>query len=794
MVALPDIEKYVSESLLNDLHLSIAISSEKELLYVNESLCELTGYSENELIHSKPEDLFDEASDKTVRALKKLLDQKKKQKVHDFVSLTNKKGQFVDIHLFMQKIKLNRGEFYLLSFWDDTMRLEREAKVREQRDFLDSIYQGSSLALFILDVTEKGEFVYMGLNPAHERISGFKDELIRGKTPDELLPWVPEEVPPILKANYQKCVDAREVVSYEEMIPMKGKDIWWLTTLTPLLDEQQQIFRIIGAAADITKQKELETQLINHKEEQELANEELTTLNENLEKIVEERTYQLRERLKELSCLYELDKMLRTGDAEVGEIITNFLPLMQKSWLKPNNTEVRFMLEGKEYKTKNFREGSWKLDECLYKGEEKAGSVQVIYTPDTKQDPFLKEEVLLLKSIAQRITEYLTLEEVSRENEAQMQQFLTIMQNFPEIIYVTDPDTYDVIMVNNAFGELLGYDPRGHKCYKAFQGFEEPCSFCTNEILFKSEKGIYIWEHHNKLLDKHYYITDQLVNWPDGRKVRFEMAVDITELKKAQIEVRQLNEHLEEKVEERTAELEDAIKELEGFSYTVSHDLKAPLRSIIGYSNILLEDHREALPEDAQDVLDVIIRNTEKMRQLIDDILHLNRLVRKALDVNEVHLSTTANRVYRKLKGMTTGRKVDFEISGNLPVIQADPTMMEQLFSNLISNAIKFTAQREIAQITVNYEQMNGQHIVSVKDNGAGYDERYAAKLFQIFQRLHSGNEFPGSGVGLAICKRIMDKHNGKIWSESVLDEGATFYISFPLKQNLKNQDHDEST
>jgi light-regulated signal transduction histidine kinase (bacteriophytochrome) len=276
--------------------------------------------------------------------------------------------------------------------------------------------------------------------------------------------------------------------------------------------------------------------------------------------------------------------------------------------------------------------------------------------------------------------------------------------------------------------------------------------------------------------------------------VRFEVAVDITELKKAQIEVRQLNEHLEEKVEERTAELEEAIRELEGFSYTVSHDLKAPLRSIIGYSNILLEDHREALDEDAQDVLDVIIRNTEKMRQLIDDILQMNRLGRKALTIEEVSLSTTANRVYRKLKGMTTGRKVDFEISGSLPKIQADPTMMEQLFSNLISNAIKFTANREIAQISVNYEQMNGQHIVSVKDNGAGYDQRYADKLFQIFQRLHSGNEFPGSGVGLAICKRIMDKHNGKIWSESVLDEGATFYISFPLKQNLKNQNHVKST
>ena len=244
----------------------------------------------------------------------------------------------------------------------------------------------------------------------------------------------------------------------------------------------------------------------------------------------------------------------------------------------------------------------------------------------------------------------------------------------------------------------------------------------------------------------------------------------VDERKRAEDEVQQLNRQLEQRVAQRTADLEQANKELEAFSYSASHDLRTPLRAISGFSQVLIEDERERLSADGRGLLERIVRNANRMAELIDDILKYSRASRRALDRQPVDLDALAHAVAEEL---ANGR-VLLQI-GSLPTVSGDATMLRQVLENLIGNAVKFSAQREQARVEVGCREAQGGTVFYVKDNGAGFDMRYADKLFGMFQRLHAESEFPGTGVGLAIVKRLIERHGGRIWAEAGLDKGATF-------------------
>jgi signal transduction histidine kinase len=228
-------------------------------------------------------------------------------------------------------------------------------------------------------------------------------------------------------------------------------------------------------------------------------------------------------------------------------------------------------------------------------------------------------------------------------------------------------------------------------------------------------------------------------------------------------------------LEQKNKQLADANAELESFSYSVSHDLRAPLRSISGYSKILGEDLGDKLNEEDKRTLDTIIQNASKMSKLIDDLLEFSKLGRKELvkrDIDVGHL----------VKGI-----VD-ELSPNVKVVfhdliqaKADPSLITQVWINLMSNAIKYSSKKENPHVEVGSSRNNGEVIYYVKDNGAGFSMEYANKLFGVFQRLHNENEFKGTGIGLALVKRIVAKHHGRVWAEGKVDEGATFYFSLPV-------------
>lgn len=243
-----------------------------------------------------------------------------------------------------------------------------------------------------------------------------------------------------------------------------------------------------------------------------------------------------------------------------------------------------------------------------------------------------------------------------------------------------------------------------------------------------------------------------------------------------------LNVELEHRVEERTHKFQEANKELEAFSYSVSHDLRAPLRAIDGFSRILAEDYAGKLDDDGKRLLGVIRSNTQNMGRLIDDLLTFSRLSRKQLETSPVNMSELADDVFQQLKLGFADQKIQFKLA-QLPDTTADPALIRQVFVNLLSNAAKYSRPRGEAVIEVNGRRQNGDYIYSVKDNGVGFDMTYSAKLFGVFQRLHSVEEFEGTGVGLAIVQRIVQRHGGRVWAEAKVNEGATFYFSLPKEK-----------
>ncbi len=263
----------------------------------------------------------------------------------------------------------------------------------------------------------------------------------------------------------------------------------------------------------------------------------------------------------------------------------------------------------------------------------------------------------------------------------------------------------------------------------------------------------------------------------------FGTNTDVEVMKQAEEKIQRLNAELERRVIERTAQLEVANQELEAFSYSVSHDLRAPLRAVNGFAGIVLEDFGALLPEEGRGYLQRVRHGSQRMGQLIDDLLAFSRLSRLSLKRQPMNCTSLVQEALEELKPQREGRPVEIRI-GELPPCSGDPVLVKQVWVNLLSNAIKYTRDRTPAVVEVGCLMQNGSHVYFVRDNGVGFDMQYANKLFGVFQRLHRADEFEGTGVGLAIVQRIVHRHGGRVWAEAAVEGGATF--NFTLEEKPK--------
>jgi PAS domain S-box-containing protein len=374
------------------------------------------------------------------------------------------------------------------------------------------------------------------------------------------------------------------------------------------------------------------------------------------------------------------------------------------------------------------------------------------------------------------ITERKLADERLRTSE---ERYRTLFESNPNPMWVYDDETLSFLAVNAAAVRHYGFTQKEFMAMslKDIRPAEDVSALMDNlsqasQELDEATK----WRHRKKdgaLIDVE--VTSHQVMWL-GCRARLVLINDITARKRAEQEIRRLNVDLEERVQQRTAELESANKELEAFSYSVSHDLRSPLRTMDGFSQAVLEDYGPQLPDEGRRHLQTIRDGAQRMGVLIDDLLTFSRLSRLPLHKQKVDMARMVRDTLAEL-GSEEGRKIELKI-GVLPKVQGDAALLKQVWVNLLSNAMKYTRKREATVIEIGSKSDNGSAICFVSDNGTGFDMQYAHKLFGVFQRLHRADEYEGTGVGLAIVQRVIHRHGGRVWAEATEGKGATFYFT----------------
>lgn len=364
-------------------------------------------------------------------------------------------------------------------------------------------------------------------------------------------------------------------------------------------------------------------------------------------------------------------------------------------------------------------------------------------------------------------------------------RFRALIEHSSDSISLIDADN-KILYLSPAVTAIEGYDPDELVGRDGLENTHpddvEAVKETIGQLLANPGKPVpVVWRRRHK--KGHWiWLEGRATNLLDDPVVRAIVTNyrDITERRQAEIEIHQLNETLEQRVRERTAELEVVNRELEAFSYSVSHDLRAPLRHINGFSLALLEDYAGTLDETGKGYLNEVREASQEMAQLIDDVLQLARVTRSEMHREKVNISELAEEVVKGIRKRSRGKRVvDVAVEEGL-ITYGDKRLLGIVLTNLFENSWKFTARREAAQIGFGMASSNGKNGFFVRDNGAGFDMAYADKLFGAFQRLHSTSEFEGTGIGLATVQRIISRHGGRVWAEGKLDEGAIFYFSLP--------------
>jgi PAS domain S-box-containing protein len=605
-----------------------------------------------------------------------------------------------------------------------------------------------------------------------------------------------------VNATLERHLKEREPYYEEYRIKCKdGTYRYWTDTGTAMRDGEGQPYRMIGACSDITERKQAEEALPDSEEQYRKLFENaidgialadaktgiIIDCNEAIERLVEREKTEL---------IGHSQKILHPLEDSIEEV--------SKTFTQHRSDEEGHLLETQVITKKGERKQvEIKANILELKGVK---VLQGIFR-DVTERKRAEEELFMRNKIANIFLTATTDEEIYNEV---LKVVLEVMESKYGVVGYIDEDGALIVpsMSRHIWDKcqvpdktfIFPQDKWGHSSWP--RAIREKKTNYTNKVSILTPEGhINITRHismpiifqgevigliqvANKETDyseKDIQLLETLGNTIIAPILNVRLQKNREELsrKRAEEEVRKLNAELEQRVAHRTAELQATNKELEAFSYSVSHDLRAPLRAIDGFSRVMLEDYIDKLDNEGKRFLNIIRGNTQKMGQLIDDLLVFSRLGRQEIRASGINMGRLAKAVSEELKIAVPERKLKFTINTLIPA-QGDQAMIRQVFVNLLSNAIKFTRPREIALIEIDGRSEGNENVYTVKDNGVGFDMQYVNKLFGVFQRLHSTEEFEGTGVGLAIVQRIIHRHGGRVWAEGKVNEGAVFCFTLP--------------
>jgi len=765
-------------------------SPTKGWLEVNDSLCRMLGYSREELVQltwselTHPDDLATDV-DQFDRVIRGEVDGYSMEKRY-----VRKDGSAVPVELAVSCVRGPDGSVnHLIALISDiTERRRVEEQLRCHRERLEELVAERTAQLeknrALLDATSR-----------LARVGGWEYDVGREKlTWTEMVREIHEVEPgfdltvaaglgfyapasrPVVEPALSRAVTAGEPFDLElQLITARGRCVWVRAVGRPVV-EGGAVVRVVGVLQDIDARKRNE--------------EDLARYRARLEELVAERTAEVEKanaRLVEAQAVAHLGSWewdaLRDevrGSEELHRLfgdpperLTSYRQIVD--FVHPDDREsVRIALE----------EARSRGDGALFQASYR------ILLPDGRLR-FINGRGVVNVDGAGRLTGMLgtchdvttirEAEEALRESEERLRGIVSEAP-FPIGLYADDGE---ILLVNNAWCRITGYAPEelrtvGDWVARAYGERRElaradiESSFSFADAAREGEFAIRTKSGERRYWD---FSSSPVGRLPDGRRLVTTMAMDVTERRHAEEEVWAYREHLEELVRERTAELESANREMESFSYSVSHDLRALLRALDGFSAILAQEYPDRLDERGRGYLDRIRAAARTMALLVDGLLSLARLNRKELTVSPVDLSALARRVSVELTSLEPGRTVRLNVRDGLTA-DGDPRLLHVLLENLIGNALKFTSSRPEATIEVGCTERDGERVFFVKDDGVGFDMAYASKLFLPFQRLHSASDFPGTGIGLATVQRIVARHGGRIWPESAPDAGATFFFT----------------
>jgi len=670
------------------------------------------------------------------------------------------------------RVRKDGSEFFanivFTSLIDEEGKLYGYAKVTkditEKRKAEESIRFLASIANSIQDpvISSDNEYFITQWNEAAEELFEWKTGEVIGKKANELLKvsYTNDTRAQILKSLNENDFWQGEVIYHTK----SGKPINALATASHLKDEKGNINGNLILIRDITKRKQAE--------------QALSKLNEELEQRVQERTKAVEDTLKEKNIILE-----SIGDAFFA---------VDKDWMVTYWNRIAEQ-DLQVLKEQIIGKNLWdifteSIDSLSYtKYHQALAQNQMVHFEDYY--PFLNKwyEISAYPSVSglsvyfKDVTERKKMQDSLIEREEQLEMFI---EHSPASLAMLDKHMMYIAASQrwiNDFG-LDGQALIGKSHYEIFpeipQRWKEIHQRCLNGAIEKNDEDLFIREDGSRNWIRWEVRPWHRASGEIGGIIIF--SEEITERKNAEEKIRNLNIELEEKVISRTEQLRKTNEELEAFTYSVSHDLRAPLRGIIGFTTILEEDYASKLDDEARRITNVIKSNTIKMGQLIDDLLDFSRMGKQQIIKAKIDTASLLKDVVREL---TTQYMVHNEISWDirdLLPMDADMNTMRQVWINLISNAIKYSGNKKKPHIEIGSYEKDGQHVFYVQDNGAGFDEQYNQKLFQVFQRLHTEEEFEGTGVGLALVEKIVSKHGGKVWAKGRENVGACFSFSLP--------------